>query len=338
MTTITLADVAAYAHVSTATVSMVLRNRGRISEPTRQKVLAALDSLGYVYNQTAANLRNRSSNQLGLLLPDITNPFFAEMTAGLSDEMEQHQQMLFLANSGESAGRQEKFVDALLQHNASGMVLCAARQTPTGFYESLKRRNVPVIMVVRPPAGVSFDYVGTDNFLGTQLATQHLLDIGHRNIAFIGGVMESMTRAQRIGGYTSKLVENNLLIRSEWIISCDASQSAGATAAQDLLRVYPQVTAAVCHQDIVALGVMQSLRNLDRRVGADFGLVGFDDISEASLVQPTLTTVSVSSREIGRKAGELLWQRIQGNDEPVKSVILPPSLVVRQSCGFGNID
>lgn len=133
MSTITLADVAAYAKVSTATVSMVLRNRGRISDETRKRVLSAIDHLGYVYNQTAANLRNRSSNQVGLLLHDITNPFYAEMTAGLSQEMERHQLMLFLANSEESADRQQKFVDSLLQNSASGMVLCAARQTPSLF-------------------------------------------------------------------------------------------------------------------------------------------------------------------------------------------------------------
>ena len=114
MTTVTLAQVAERAGVSTATVSMVLRNRGRISQATRDRVLKALDDTGYVYNQTAANLRNRSSNQVGLLLHDITNPFYGEMTAGLSHEMERHDLLLFLANSEESGERQQKFVDSLM--------------------------------------------------------------------------------------------------------------------------------------------------------------------------------------------------------------------------------
>ncbi|MGL4860334.1 MAG: LacI family DNA-binding transcriptional regulator [Enterobacteriaceae bacterium] len=336
MGSITLADVAALAGVSTATVSMVLRNRGRISESTRQRVLAAIEQSGYVYNQTAANLRNRSSNQVGLLLHDITNPFYAEMTAGLSQEAERHELMLFLANSEESVHRQQKFVDSLLQHNASGMVLCAARATPTCFYEALKHRNIPTIMVVRPLDDSAFDFVGTDNFMGTALATQHLLQLGHRHIAFIGGVPGSTTRAQRIGGYSSKLLEQGIAIRSDWIISCEASQSAGAKAARQLLQTFPELTAAVCYQDIVALGVMQALRQMNRRPGEEFALIGFDDITETSLVQPALTTVSVSAREIGRKAGELLYERIQGNDEPVKKIILPPSLVIRESCGAGS--
>lgn len=337
MATITLADVAAHAHVSTATVSLVLRNQGRISDPTRKRVLAALEQLGYVYNQTAANLRNRSSNQVGLLLHDITNPFYAEMTAGLSDEMERHQMMLFLANTAESAERQQRFVDSLMQNSASGMVMCAAKQTPALFYESLKRRQIPVIMAVRPPADSGFDYVGTDNFLGIQLATQHLLNQGHRHIAFIGGQEGSSTRAQRLGGYSSKLLENHIPVRSEWIVSCEATQSSGAHACNELLAAFPQITAAVCYQDIVALGVMLALRQKDKVIGRDFALVGFDDISEASLVQPALTTVSVAAREIGRKAGELLFSRIQGNDEPPKRIILPPSLVIRESCGAARL-
>ncbi|POP43504.1 LacI family transcriptional regulator [Superficieibacter electus] len=334
MTTITLAEVAKRAGVSTATVSMVLRNRGRISQVTRERVLKALDESGYVYNQTAANLRNRSSNQVGLLLHDITNPFYGEMTAGLSHEMERHELLLFLANSEESCERQQKFVDSLMRNNACGMVLCAARETPRAFFEALKRRNIPAIMVVRPPDDPGFDFVGTNNFLGTQMATAHLLQLGHRNIAFIGGSLRSGTRSQRIGGFTSKLLEHGIAPKAEWLVTAEASQSDGSRVAEVLLNRYPQITAAVCYQDIVALGVMQALRKMGREPGRDFALVGFDDISEAALVQPARTTVSVAAKEIGRKAGELLFSRIQGNDEPPKSIILPPALVVRTSCGF----
>lgn len=336
MTSMTLADVAAHAGVSTATVSMVLRNRGRISTATRQRVLAAIDTLGYVYNQTAANLRNRRSNQIGLLLHDITNPFYAEMTAGLSQEMERHDLMLFLANSEESVPRQQKFVESLLQHSAGGMVLCAARQTPPLFFEVLKRRNIPAIMVVRPVNDACFDFVGTDNFLGTQLATRHLIAMGHRHIAFIGGAAASATRAQRLGGYTSTLLENGLAIHPDWIVCCDAGQGAGREAAAQLFGAHPAITAALCYQDVVALGVMQALRALNLHVGRDVALIGFDDIIEASLVEPGLTTVSVAAREIGRTAGGLLFSRMQGNDEPPKRIILPPTLVIRGSCGFSG--
>lgn len=334
MTTVTLAQVAERAGVSTATVSMVLRNRGRISPATRARVLKALDDSGYVYNQTAANLRNRSSNQVGLLLHDITNPFYGEMTAGLSHEMERHDLLLFLANSEESGERQQKFVDSLMRNNACGMVLCAARETSASFFSALKRRNIPVIMVVRPLNDPDFDFVGTDNFLGTHMATAHLLKMGHKNIAFIGGSASSGSRAQRIGGFTSTLLEHGISPNPDWIVTTKASQIDGANVAESLLTRNPEISATVCYQDIVALGVMQALRKMGREPGRDFALVGFDDITEASLVQPALTTVSVAAKEIGRKAGELLYSRIQGNDELPQRIILPPALVIRESCGF----
>ena len=189
-------------------------------------------------------------------------------------------------------------------------------------------------MVVRPLSDPDFDFVGTDNFLGTQMATTHLVKMGHKNIAFIGGSPSSGSRAQRIGGFTSTLLEHGISPNPEWIVATQASQIDGAKAAESLLLRLPQITAAVCYQDIVALGVMQALRKMGREPGRDFALVGFDDITEAALVQPALTTVSVAAKEIGRKAGELLYSRIQGNDEPPKRIILPPALVVRESCGF----
>jgi len=166
------------------------------------------------------------------------------------------------------------------------------------------------------------------------MATAHLLKLGHRNITFIGGSLNTATRAQRIGGFTSKLLEYGVAPKPEWIVASQASQSDGARVAEALFKQYPQITAAVCYQDIVALGVMQTLRKAGREPGRDFALVGFDDITEAALVQPALTTVSVAAKEIGRKAGELLFSRIQGNSEPPKRIILPPALVVRESCGF----
>ncbi|MBV8043983.1 LacI family DNA-binding transcriptional regulator [Pluralibacter sp.] len=333
MSNVTVADIARHLGISTATVSMTLRNKGRISEQTRQRVLKAIDELGYVYNQTAANLRNRSSNQVGLLLHDITNPFYAEMTAGLSREMENHDLMLFLANSEESADRQQQFMDSLQRNNAAGMVICAAQPTPHRFFESLQRRCMPTILVVRPVPDVAIDFVGTDNFLGCQMATEHLLRLGHRHIAFIGGQTVSISRSRRLGGYMSKLIEHGIAPNQEWIISCGANRNDGTQAMMTILEKHPEVTAAVCYQDVVALGAMLALRKQGKVVGCDFALVGFDDIPESALAESGVTTVSVAAREIGRKAGELLLERIAGNDEPAKSVILVPTLVIRQSCG-----
>lgn len=157
-----------------------------------------------------------------------------------------------------------------MRNNVCGMVLCAARETPQAFFDGLKRRNIPAIMVVRPLNDPDFDFVGTDNFLGTQMATEHLLRMGHRQIAFIGGSLNSGSRAQRIGGFTSKLLEYGVTPNPEWIVTSQASQSDGARVAEALLMNHPQITAAVCYRDIVALGVMQCLRKMGREPGRHF--------------------------------------------------------------------
>ena len=224
MSNVTVADIARHLGVSTATVSMTLRNKGRISEHTRQRVLKAIDELGYVYNQTAANLRNKSSNQVGLLLHDITNPFYAEMTAGLSREMEHHDLMLFLANSEESAARQQQFMDSLQRNSAAGMVICRRPAYPPQLFREPATAPYAHHSGGAAGAGCGDRLVGTDNFLGCQLATEHLIRLGHRHIAFIGGATTSISRSQRLGGYMSKLLEHGITAKPEWIISCGASR------------------------------------------------------------------------------------------------------------------
>lgn len=334
----TIVDVAKHCGVSTATVSMVLRDKGRISDRTRQRVLQAVDELGYVYNQTAANLRNQHSNQIGLLLNDITNPFYSEMTAGLSQEMEDNDLMLFLANSEDAVERQKKFIESLLSQKAGGLVLCPAKGTDQQFLATLKRRQLPVILAVRDIEGTDYDYVGTDNFYGGQLVTQHLLDLGHRHIAFIGGEKISKNRASRMGGYMSKLIEYNISPQLGWMVTCPATRNGGAAAMETLLKHHPEVTAVVCYQDIVAFGAIRTLRQHHLEPGKDVAITGFDDVPEAADTYPALTTISVSAREIGRRAGEALLDRIRGNTEPQKRIIIPPKLVIRQSCGTTDLD
>lgn len=333
MSMTTIIDVAKHCGVSTATVSMALRDKGRISDSTRQKVFQAVDDLGYIYNQTAANLRNQQSNQIGLLLNDITNPFYSEMTAGLSNEMENNDLTLFLANSEDSVIRQKKFIESLLSQKAAGLVLCPAKDMDIQFLATLKRRQLPVVLAVRSIEGSEFDFVGTDNFHGGQLVTQHLINLGHRCIAFIGGDERSKNRAHRMGGYMSKLLEHGVIPQKGWMLPCSATRNGGAEAMISLLRNHPEITAVVCYQDVVAFGVIRTLRQLQLEAGKDIAVTGFDDVPEAGDTYPALTTISVSAQEIGRKAGEILLNRIQDYRKPPQRFIILPKLIIRQSCG-----
>ncbi|SON52678.1 LacI family DNA-binding transcriptional regulator [Vibrio tapetis] len=329
----TIADVAKYCQVSTATVSMVLTNKGRISEATRAKVLKAVDELGYIYNQAAANLRHKRSNLVGLLIPDITNPFYAELIAGLSHWLEENDSLLFLANAEENVARQDKFIESLISQNAGGLVLCPAKDTDVSFLNTVRGRGFPIVLAVRPVGEDQFDYVGTNNFMGLQAATEHLINLGHRNIAFIGGLEGSQTRSHRLGGYMSKLLEHGISPQEKYILSCGASRPEGAAATKKMLNLNPEITAVIGYQDIVAFGVMRAIKDMGLKVGKDIAVVGFDDVPEATDTIPSLTTISVSARQIGRAAGEILLTRMKGGDKPIKSLIFPPKLIVRSSCG-----
>ncbi|MCW8345677.1 LacI family DNA-binding transcriptional regulator [Vibrio sp. ZSDZ65] len=332
----TIADVAKYCGVSTATVSMVLTNKGRISVTTRERVLEAVKELGYVYNQAAANLRHKRSNLVGLVTPDITNPFFSEMIAGLSHYLEEQDSLLFLANAEESVERQSKFIDSLLSQNAGGVVMCPAMETNLDFLETVQSRGFPIVLAVRPIGEEQFDFVGTNNFMGLQLATEHLIKKGHKHIAFVGGLEISKTRSHRLGGYMSKLMEHGIPFNERYIRSCSASRSEGAKVTKELLDQHPEITAIIGYQDIVAFGVMRAIKDQGKIVGKDIAVVGFDDVAESADTNPALTSISVSAREIGRAAGEIILARMDGDKQPCKSVVFPPKLVVRSSCGEGK--
>lgn len=336
MSKATISDVAKYCQVSTATVSMVLTNKGRISEKTREKVLNAIDELGYIYNQSAANLRHKRSNLVGLLIPDITNPFYAELIAGLSHLLEAHDSLLFLANTEDNVAKQNKLIDSLISQNAGGLVLCAAKETDMGFLRTVKKRGIPIVLAVRPMMDESFDYVGTNSFMGVQMATEHLLRLGHRNIAFIGGALNSQTRSQRLGGYMSKLIEYGISPNENYIVSCGANRAEGANATTRLLQKHPEISAVIAYQDIVAFGVMRAAKAMGRDVGENIAVVGFDDVPDAADTSPSLTTISVSAQQIGVAAGELILLKMAGQSDEIKSLIYPPKLMFRQSCGSGK--
>ncbi|GAL16835.1 maltose regulon regulatory protein MalI [Vibrio maritimus] len=255
------------------------------------------------------------------------------MIAGLSHFLEERDSLLFLANAEESVERQDKFIDSLLSQNAGGVVMCPAMETNLDYLETVQSRGFPVVLAVRPIGEEQFDFVGTNNFMGLQIATEHLIRKGHKHIAFVGGLEISKTRSHRLGGYMSKLMEHGITFNERYIRSCSASRSEGAKVTRELLEQHPEVTAIIGYQDIVAFGVMRAIKDLGKKVGKDIAVVGFDDVAESADTRPSLTTVSVSAREIGRAAGEIILSRMEGDKQPYKSVVFPPKLVVRDSCG-----
>ena len=330
---VTLRQIAQRAGVSTGTVSMVLNHNPLVADATREHVQGIIREIGYVYDRSAAQLRKKRSNIVGASICDLRNPYFAEVAAGIEASLDELGQALFLCNSAESVARQTRFLATLREYNVAGVLLTPAVGTRQADVDPLFNWRVPVVMVSRHVRGVEADYAGSDNRLAAMLATRHLVGLGHRRIAFVGVNRRTTTGQDRIAGYRKALREAALPVSPELLVECEAFREAGFAAIQSLIRLARPPTAVVCFNDLLAFGTMLGLLHLGLAPGRDCSVVGIDDVAEAALWMPPLTTVAIDANGIGRAAGRVLLQRIASPDAPVQRVVLPPRLVVRSSCG-----
>ena len=330
---ITLRDLARLAGVSTSTTSLVMRDSPLVAEATRRRILKMARDLGYVRNRSAANLRTRHSHTVGLVVCDITNPFYAEFTAGIEAACERGGWVTFLGNSAESLERQEMFLQRMHEQGVEGIIISPAEGTAPSTIRKLQEAGLPCVQALRYLRGFTHDFVGVDSRLGVALATEHLIALGHRRIAFIGGGGKTSATRDRTAGYVDAMRRHGLGPDPNLIVRTAISRDAGASALNVLLDSETPPTAAICYADIIALGMMWALHERGLRPGRDFAVVGHDNISEAAWSRPALTTVSVSPRQIGEEAVQLLLCRIAEPNKQPERVMLPPRLIVRDSCG-----
>lgn len=328
---VTLVDVARECGLSHSTVSLVLRNDPSIPERTRQRVHEAARRIGYVYNRRAAGLRSSQSGIVGVVVNDLTNPYFAEIIAAIQDAMAARGKVVVLSNSAESVERQQQFVDTMREYNVDGIVLCPAAGTSAEFVRSLQAWQMPCILFSRRVAEVEADYVGADNQRVVQMATQHLISLGHSRIAFIGLNQRISTGLERHAGYRQALEDNAIHLDPQLTISCPATREAGMNAIDALLDIPHPPSAAVCFNDIVAFGVMLGLRARGLEAGHDFSVAGCDDIAESVLWRPALTSVAISRQQIGEKVVELLIERLANPGDNTRVCLIEPRLVARDT-------
>ena len=337
---VTLSDIAGDARVSRATVSLVLRNVPVVAEETRQRVLGSMRRLGYVYHRAAASLRTQRTHAIGLIVTDITNPFYAEIIVAIEDKLGNAGYVTLLGNTSETVSKQERLIATMQEYPADGLLLCPAVDRSETFAEWIQNCRIPRVLFVRSVSGVDCDYVGVDNVLGAQTAVEHLVKLGHRQIAFIGGASEVSSRKERVTGYENALLASRCRLVPAHILTSPPDREGGYQAMQQLLRLAGTPTAALCFNDMVAIGAMQALSAAGKTPGRDFALVGFNDVAEAALCRPSLTTVATTPGKIGEAAAELLLDRIAHPQQPSRKLILQPRLVVRESCNsslFANL-
>lgn len=330
---VTVTDIANAIGVSRATVSLVLRGSPLVHVDTRAKVEAELRRQRYVYNRGAANLRRQVSSSIALVINDLSNPFFAEFAAGVDEALGAKGYVTLLGSTGESPERQQAVLASMMEHTPAGLILSPAEGSDAAHMRQVLGARSNILLFNRELSGAEWDFLALDNQRGAHIATAHLIGLGHRRIVFYGGHADSSSCQQRRAGYAQAMAEAGLKIEEEWMIESAPNRLEAAARTGELFAREPAPTAAVCYNDTVALGLMLGLISRGIRPGHDFAVTGFDDISEAAVTTPSLTTMAVYPRERGRQAAELLLRRLDEPDAKSQRTIAPVELRIRESSG-----
>lgn len=328
---VTIEDVAKIAGVSIATVSRALHSPKKVAENTRRNVLEAVAQTGYTANAMARSLRMRRSNMILILAPDVGDPNFSNILVGLETEALKRGYGVLIGNTQNDPEREADYLNFIASNKADGMILLTGH-LPLGL---AGRRNPsqlpPLVAVNEPVANTDVPFVGVQNFEGARVATDYLLAQGHKRIAFIGHSTSKSVNAMREEGYRAALTASGVSIDPMLIMDCDGSTESGRAATEHMFVRDNVPSAFFCVNDATALGVLIALTARGYNLPNDFSVMGFDDISFASFVTPSLTTMKQPRLDIGKAAMDLLLMLLEGKELSEREVLLKPELIVRNS-------
>lgn len=330
---VTLADVAGAAGVSRAAASYVINGKPGVSESTRERVLAVAAELGFRPNRLARGLRNGHTKAIGLLLANISNPFYPEIAAGVLDAAQTLDYEVFLSHTGDDPRRQADEAYALLDHRCDGLIFTTLTSADRRLLEQLSRHGVPFVQVVRRVPGIAADFVGIDDEAGGRTAAEHLLRLGHRDIAVVTGPRKSSASRARAHGLCQGLASHGIVPPPERCTESTLTREDGYQAGLRLLKWGAAPHAIACGNDVIALGVIDALIDAGLRVPEDVAVIGYDDMSFASSRKVELTTVRQPRHQMGSEAARLLVNQIRNPDSPPSELILSHQLVARRTCG-----
>lgn len=324
----TIKDVAARAGISYTTVSHVVNGTRPVSDQVRRKVEAAIAELGYVPSGVARSLRARATGTLGLLVPNASNPYFAELARGIEDHAERNGYSVILCNSDDDIDKQLRYLRVLLERRIDGLIV-ATVASDAAFAQALANLQVPLVLVDRSLEGVNADQLRVDHEQGAYLATRHLLELGHRRIVCIGGPASTQVAQLRAAGYQRALDEAGVAARA--VVDCPFTSPAGHAAARVLLAAEPRPTAIFAGNDMIALGVLRAAAEHQLQVPRQLSVVGFDDIEVSRYLHPALTTVGQCIGALGEQVAARLLERIRTPDLAVTQRLIEPILLLRES-------
>jgi LacI family transcriptional regulator len=326
----TIYDVARLAGVSTATVSRALNGTGQIAPATRATIEAAVEQLGYRPNTIARSLVTKSTQTIALLLPDITNPFYAALVSGIQQTALAQGWTMLLCTTESDAEREELYLRVLRAKQVDGALVDGLVLPPDRIARFVED-GFPIVCLDRDIDSRSIPLVQVDNRLGGRIATRHLVDLGHTRIAHVTGAGELGISDERLAGYRDALTEAGLPVDFQLVEEGRFTDDGGHDAAGRLLEREPDLTAIFAANDLSALGVMNAVAEAGRRVPDDVSVVGFDDLHLSAYTSPPLTTIRQPAVEIATLATEILIGLTRGQQAERMRHLLEPELVVRAS-------
>jgi len=331
---VTMKDIARDLGVSVVTVSKVLRSHSDISAQTRKRVLQRMKELNYQPNPAARTLVTGRTNLIGLIVPDLVHPFFAEVAKGISSRLRSQHYSLVIASSEDDANLERSEIDQMLARRVDVLIL-ASTQSNSDTVRKIQELRLPYILLDRKLAGVSANFVGIDDVMAGTLATDHLMEIGCQTIAHIGG-SDVSTAVDRERGYSGALARRGMSLPADYIVKYgrgdDSGDVAGYNGMKRLLQLNPRPDGVFCLNDPVAMGAMRAIVEVGLRIPADIAIVGCGNVHYDDLLVVPLTSIDQDSHNLGVSTAKLAMSIIRRKAKfSPKSLIMPARLVVRAS-------
>lgn len=337
MKKVNITDVAKRAGVSVSTVSLVLRQKGKISEATIGKIRSAIDELGYVHNVAAANLRSNTSNLIGLIIDDFSDTFSLKVMASIVRNLELQGYMVFLGQPQNDELTLRHCLRSFLQQGVAGVIYLTYDHLSKKIPDPVIESHLPVVIVSKSGVEGAQDSVECNNREAGINITRYLIERGHRGIAYLGGNKRCLIREDRLQGYRYSLAQYGLPFREDWLPECEESTFAASAAVGDLLKKYNNITAILCHSPSAIIGCINGAHRIGRTIGKDIFLsqqisvAGFEDMMHINLTSPSLTYVSSPGEEAGYEAASLIIKKIKEPAQDFQRIIISSQLVLRES-------
>jgi len=330
---IRLIDIARKTGYSVSTVSRVLHSSSKkykISKEAEIKIRQAAKDLGYRPNKLAQSLKLKKTNEIGVIIPDISNPFFSALVKSIGKESRKNGYSIVLYESDENVSLEKEAIKRLLEKRVDGMIIAAVGLNEP-YLKRLESNKLPVVTVDRCLEETTFDAISVDNLKGTYIAIQYLINEGHKKIAFIQGLPETFTNKGRLEGYLKALNNAQVPVYSDYIVGNDFRSLNGYLQTKKLLQLPDPPTVIFTAGDLIVLGALQAIKEEGLKIPDDISLVTFDDPDFATYLSPPLTSIRQPVDDMGILSVKLLLERMREPSCPAKRILLEPQLIIRNS-------